>query len=410
MRLSTLSSRSWQGLAAAVTTLCIALVQPAMAEDQQASQPKPDSSMQQSLPEPMIPSPPSLNASSWILLDANSGEVLVEHNADQRLPPASLTKMMTAYIVEKEINDGNIADDDMVTISEHAWRTGGSRMFVREGTQVSVNDLLHGVVIQSGNDASVALAEYVAGSEPSFVDLMNQQAQRMGLKNTHFANATGLPHDDHYSSARDLANIARHIIQDFPDHYEMYSEKYFTYNGIRQPNRNRLLWRDPSVDGLKTGHTDAAGFCLVSSAKQDDMRLISVVMGTNSDEARAQESQKLLSYGFRFFDTFKLYQRGAVLNQPRIWGGAQDTLKLGVTDALYLTVPKGRRDEMTAKLNIPETIKAPVQAGQQLGTLQVKLGDEVIREEPLVALQSVEQGGFFKRIWDAVLLFFTGLF
>ncbi|WP_129138741.1 D-alanyl-D-alanine carboxypeptidase family protein [Modicisalibacter coralii] len=410
MRLSTLSSRSWQGLAAAVTTLCIALVQPAMAEDQQASQPKPDSSMQQSLPEPMIPSPPSLNASSWILLDANSGEVLVEHNADQRLPPASLTKMMTAYIVEKEINDGNIADDDMVTISEHAWRTGGSRMFVREGTQVSVNDLLHGVVIQSGNDASVALAEYVAGSEPSFVDLMNQQAQRMGLKNTHFANATGLPHDDHYSSARDLANIARHIIQDFPDHYEMYSEKYFTYNGIRQPNRNRLLWRDPSVDGLKTGHTDAAGFCLVSSAKQDDMRLISVVMGTNSDEARAQESQKLLSYGFRFFDTFKLYQRGAVLNQPRIWGGAQDTLKLGVTDALYLTVPKGRRDEMTAKLNIPETIKAPVQAGQQLGTLQVKLGEEVIREEPLVALQSVEQGGFFKRIWDAVLLFFTGLF
>lgn len=410
MRLSTLSSRSWHGLAAAVTTLCIALVQPAMAEDQQASQPKPDSAMQQSLPEPMIPSPPSLNASSWILLDANSGEVLVDHNADQRLPPASLTKMMTAYIVEKEINDGNISDDDMATISEHAWRTGGSRMFVREGTQVSVNELLHGVVIQSGNDASVALAEYVAGSEPSFVDLMNQQAQRMGLKNTHFANATGLPHDDHYSSARDLATIARHIIKDFPDHYEMYSEKYFTYNGIRQPNRNRLLWRDPSVDGLKTGHTDAAGFCLVSSAKQDDMRLISVVMGTNSDEARAQESQKLLSYGFRFFDTFKLYQRGAVLNQPRIWGGTQDALKLGVTDAIYLTVPKGRRDEMTAKLNIPDTIKAPVQAGQQVGTLQVKLGDKVIREQPLVALQSVEQGGFFKRIWDAVLLFFTGLF
>ena len=239
---------------------------------------------------------------------------------------------------------------------------------------------------------------------------MNQQAQRMGLENTHFANATGLPHEDHYSSARDLATIARHIIRDYPDHYQIYSKKYFTYNDIRQPNRNRLLWRDPAVDGLKTGHTEEAGYCLVSSAKQDDMRLISVVMGTQSDEARAQESQKLLSYGFRFFDTFKLYQRGAVLNQPRIWGGARDNLKLGVTQDIYLTVPQGRRDEMTAKLNIPETIKAPVQAGQQLGSLQVKLGDKVIREQPLVALQSVEQGGFFKRIWDAIVLFVTGLF
>jgi len=407
MRLSLFPSRPWHGLAVAVTAFCIAIVQPVMAEQQ----PQPDSQLpQKTLPQPMIPSPPSLEASSWILLDANSGEVLVEHNADERLPPASLTKMMTAYIVEKEIDDGNISDDDMVTISEHAWRTGGSRMFVREGTRVKVDDLLHGVVIQSGNDASVALAEYVAGSESSFADLMNQQAQRMGLENTHFANATGLPHEDHYSSARDLATIARHIIRDYPDHYQIYSKKYFTYNDIRQPNRNRLLWRDPAVDGLKTGHTEEAGYCLVSSAKQDDMRLISVVMGTQSDEARAQESQKLLSYGFRFFDTFKLYQRGAVLNQPRIWGGARDNLKLGVTQDIYLTVPQGRRDEMTAKLNIPETIKAPVQAGQQLGSLQVKLGDKVIREQPLVALQSVEQGGFFKRIWDAIVLFVTGLF
>lgn len=406
MRLPALPSPSWHWLTAAVTVLCIA-VQPVQAQEQA---PKPDSDLQQPLPEPMIPSPPDLNASSWILLDANSGEVLVEHEADKRLPPASLTKMMTAYIVEKEIDDGNIDDQDMVTVSEHAWRTGGSRMFIREGTQVSVDDLLHGVVIQSGNDASVALAEHVAGSESSFADLMNQQAQRLGLSNTHFVNATGLPNPEHYSSARDLATIAKHIIQDYPDHYEIYSEKYFTYNDIRQPNRNRLLWRDASVDGLKTGHTEEAGYCLVASAKQGDMRLISVVMGTNSDEARAQETQKLLSYGFRFFDTFRLYQRGAVLTQSRIWGGAQDQLKIGVAEDIYLTVPKGRRDDMTAQLNLPETLEAPVQAGEQLGTLNIKLGDKTLEEQPLVALQTVEEGGFFKRIWDTVLRFFTGLF
>ncbi|KXS37425.1 MAG: D-alanyl-D-alanine carboxypeptidase (penicillin-binding protein 5/6) [Halomonadaceae bacterium T82-2] len=412
MRLPALPTPSWHWLTAAVTVLFIA-AQPAQAQDaapQPDPAPQPDSALQQTLPEPMIPSPPTLSASSWILIDANSGEVLAEQNADKRLPPASLTKMMTAYIVEKEIDDGNINDQDLVTISKKAWQTGGSRMFIREGTQVSVEDLLRGVVIQSGNDASVALAEYIAGSESAFAELMNQQAQRLGLQNSQFANATGLPSPGHYSSARDLATLAKHIIQDYPEHYQIYSEKYFTYNGIRQPNRNRLLWRDASVDGLKTGHTEEAGYCLVSSAKQDDMRLISVVMGTKSDEARAQESQKLLSYGFRFFDTFKLYQRGAVLNQPRIWGGASDALKLGVTQDIYLTVPQGRRDEMTAKLNIPETIKAPVQAGQQLGTLQVKLGGKVIREQPLVALQSVEQGGFFKRIWDSIVLFVTGLF
>lgn len=406
MRLPALASPSWHWLTTAVTVFCIA-VQPVQAQEQA---PKPDSALQQTLPAPMIPTPPDLNASSWILVDANSGEVLVEHQADKRLPPASLTKMMTAYIVEKEVDDGNITDDDMVTISEEAWRTGGSRMFIREGTQVSVDDLLRGVVIQSGNDASVALAEHVAGSESAFADLMNQQAQRIGLQNSHFVNATGLPNPDHYASARDLATIAKHVIQDYPEHYEIYSKKYFTYNGIRQPNRNRLLWRDASVDGLKTGHTEEAGFCLVASAKQDDMRLISVVMGTDSDAARAQETQKLLSYGFRFFDTFRLYQRGAVLNQSRIWGGAQDQLKIGVSEDIYLTVPKGRRDDMTAQLNLPETLEAPVQAGQQLGTLNITLGDETLMEQPLVALQTVEEGGFFKRIWDTILQFFTGLF
>ena len=412
MRLPALPSPSWHWLTAAVTALFIA-AQPAQAQDaapQPDPAPQPDSALQQTLPEPMIPSPPTLNASSWILIDANSGEVLAEQNADKRLPPASLTKMMTAYIVEKEIDDGNINDQDLVTISKKAWQTGGSRMFIREGTQVSVENLLRGVVIQSGNDASVALAEYVAGSESAFAELMNQQAQRLGLQNSQFANATGLPSPGHYSSARDLATLAKHIIQDYPEHYQIYSEKYFTYNGIRQPNRNRLLWRDASVDGLKTGHTEEAGYSLAASAKQGEMRLISVVMNTASEEARAQESQKLLNYGFRFFDTFRLYQRGAVINQSRIWGGAQDQLKVGVSEDIYLTVPKGQRDEMTAQLNLPETLEAPVQAGQQLGTLNVKLGDKVLMEQPLVALQTVEQGGFFKRIWDTILQFFTGLF
>lgn len=396
MRLLALPSVSWR-LLPAMFTLCVLLIQPAQAQ-------------QQALPDTMIPSPPSLAATSWLLMDANSGEVLVEHDADERLPPASLTKMMTAYLVEREIDEGHIAPQDQVNISEKAWRTGGSRMFVQEGTQVSVDDLLKGVVIQSGNDASVALAEHIAGAESAFADLMNQQAQRMGMSNSHFMNATGLPHEEHYASARDLAILAKHIIQDYPAHYSTYSEKYFTYNDIRQPNRNRLLWRDPAVDGLKTGHTEAAGYCLVASAKKGDTRLIAVVMGTNSDEARAQETQKLLSYGFRFFETFKLYERGAVLNEPRVWGGAKDTLRLGVDEDVYLTAPQGRRDDMTARLNIQETIKAPVGAGQRLGTLAIHLGDQVVREQPLIALENIEEGGLFKRLWDTLVLFVTGLF
>nr|WP_299242726.1 D-alanyl-D-alanine carboxypeptidase family protein [uncultured Halomonas sp.] len=365
---------------------------------------------QQALPESMVPSPPSLAASSWLLMDANSGEVLVEHEADQSLPPASLTKMMTAYIVEREIDEDRISPDDQVSISEKAWRTGGSRMFIKEGTQVSVDDLLKGVVIQSGNDASVALAEHIAGSESAFADLMNQQAQRLGMSNSHFINATGLPHENHYASAKDLAILAKHIIKDYPDHYDTYSEKYFTYNGIRQPNRNRLLWRDPAVDGLKTGHTEAAGYCLVASAKKDETRLIAVVMGTNSDEARAQEAQKLLSYGFRFFETAKLYDSGAVLNEPRVWGGEKDTLRLGVSEDVYLTAPQGKRESMTAKLDIQETIKAPIEVGQHLGTLKVLLGEKVVKEQPLIALESIPEGGFFKKLWDNIVIFVTGLF
>ena len=377
-----------------------------------AQQPTPDSQMSASNPEPeqLIPSPPDLAASSWVLMDASTGQLLVNHNGDQRLPPASLTKMMTAYIVEQEIDGGSISDTDMVSVSENAWRTGGSRMFIQEGTQVSVENLLRGVVVQSGNDASVALSEYVAGSESAFADLMNQQAQRLGMQNSHFMNPTGLPHDDHYSSAHDLAILARHIITDFPDHYQVYSEKYFTYNDIRQPNRNRLLWRDPDVDGLKTGHTEAAGYCLVASAKKQDTRLIAVVMGTNSDEARAAETQRLLNYGFRFFQTRKLYDAGSVLNEARIWGGASDTVRLGVQNEVSMTVPRGSADNLTARLNLPETLRAPIQAGQQVGTLEIKSGDEVLGQQPLVALEGVEEGSIFKRVWDSIVLFVTGLF
>ncbi|CAO1664807.1 D-alanyl-D-alanine carboxypeptidase family protein [Salinicola sp. NYA28a] len=377
-----------------------------------AQQPAPDSQMSTSNPEPeqLIPSPPDLAASSWVLMDASTGQLLVNHNGDQRLPPASLTKMMTAYIVEQEIDGGSISDTDMVSVSENAWRTGGSRMFIQEGTQVSVENLLRGVVVQSGNDASVALSEYVAGSESAFADLMNQQAQRLGMQNSHFMNPTGLPHDDHYSSAHDLAILARHIITDFPDHYQVYSEKYFTYNDIRQPNRNRLLWRDPDVDGLKTGHTEAAGYCLVASAKKQDTRLIAVVMGTNSDEARAAETQRLLNYGFRFFQTRKLYDAGSVLNEARIWGGASDTVRLGVQNEVSMTVPRGSADNLTARLNLPETLRAPIQAGQQVGTLEIKSGDEVLGQQPLVALEGVEEGSIFKRVWGSIVLFVTGLF
>ncbi|MDV6319902.1 D-alanyl-D-alanine carboxypeptidase family protein [Chromohalobacter sp. HP20-39] len=385
-----------------LVTLCVGGLLPTV---QAKSLPQPSP-----VPSSMVPSPPQLSATAWVLMDANSGKILVEHNADKELPPASLTKMMTAYIVEREIDAGNISGDEKATISEHAWRTGGSRMFLKPGSKVTINDLLHGVVIQSGNDASVALAEHIAGSEGAFADLMNQQAARMNLKHTHFMNPTGLPHDDHYSSAHDLAVIAQHIIKDYPDHYEMYSEKYFTWNDIRQPNRNRLLWRDPNVDGLKTGHTEAAGYCLVASAKEDGTRLIAVVMGTDSDEARAQETQKLLSYGFRFFETQKLYKSGAVLNKPRVWGGEQDTLRLGVASDVFITVPRGRIDELNAQLDIRKTINAPVEQGEQLGTLKIKLDGEVLDERPLVALEPVPEGGFFKRLWDSVLQFVYGFF
>ncbi|GAA0557567.1 D-alanyl-D-alanine carboxypeptidase family protein [Halomonas salifodinae] len=381
--------------------LCVA----ALSLAAQAQQPAPAPA-----PQTMIPAPPQLAASSWILMDANSGEVLAEHNADERLPPASLTKLMTAYLVERELDRGNIAMEDMVTISEHAWRTGGSKMFVEVDTQVSIHDLLYGIIIQSGNDASVAVAEHLAGGERPFADLMNQHATRLGMHDTNFVNPTGLPDADHYSSARDMATLSRHIIDDYPEHYAIYAERYFTYNDIRQPNRNRLLWRDSSVDGLKTGHTNEAGYCLVASAERDGMRLISVVMGTDSEEARAQETQKLLSYGFRYYETLEVYDEGETIATPRIWGGEVDELRLGVAEALWATVPRSRNDGLNARLSLPDAINAPVAAGETLGTLQVVLGEEVVAERPLVALEPVEQGGLFKRLLDTIRQFISGFF
>ncbi|PIE41326.1 MAG: serine-type D-Ala-D-Ala carboxypeptidase [Gammaproteobacteria bacterium] len=358
----------------------------------------------------MIPSPPNLAAKSWLLIDANSGHVIVEHNADQTLPPASLTKMMTSYIAAEQIASGNISKDDEVLISEKAWRKGGSKMYIRVGTRVRLEDLLRGIIIQSGNDASIAVAEHIAGSEDAFADLMNKHAISLGMHNTQFQNATGWPAKDHYTTAHDLALLAKAIIYEHPEHYSVYAEKEFTYNDIRQPNRNKLLWRDPSVDGLKTGHTAKAGYCLVASAERNGMRLISVVLGTKSENARATESMKLLTYGFRFFETVNSYQANDEMVEADIWLGQQDKIKLGVSEDLWITIPRGSDKDVKAQLDFPSQLEAPIAQGDEVGTVKLVLDNKVLMETPLVALQSVEEAGFFKRIWQHIVLFFMGLF
>lgn len=358
----------------------------------------------------LIPAPPQLSASSYIMMDAYTGEILVEENSHQELPPASLTKLMTAYIIEYEMARGNISLQDKVNVSEKAWRMEGSRMFIREGTQVSLEDLMRGIIIQSGNDASVAVAEHIAGSEAAFADLMNQHAQLVGMKNSHFVNSTGFPAEGHYSSAYDIAVLARTRILQFPENYPMYSEKYFTYNDIRQPNRNKLLWRDKSVDGLKTGHTDEAGYCLAASAIRNGTRLITVVMGTSSDEARAAETQKLLNYGFRYFETRKLYSRGQVVNEAKVWGGASDTVKVGFADDMLVTIPRQQTDALPATLDLINVIEAPIAIGDVIGKIVVSVSDDVVIERDVVALEVIEEGGFFKRLLDKIKLFFSNLF
>ena len=358
----------------------------------------------------MVPRAPQVDASSYILMDANSGQVIMEYNADEKLPPASLTKMMTAYIVEDELTRGNFTEDDMVPISVKAWRMGGSRMFIQEGTQVSVGDLLKGVVIPSGNDSSVALAEYIAGSEDAFSDLMNQYARRLGMTNTNFTNSTGWPDDDQYSTSRDMAILARAIILDFPQHYDMYAQKEFTFNNIRQQNRNLLLWRDPSVDGLKTGHTRAAGYCLVASAERDGMRLISVVMGTESEAVRARESMKMLNYGFRFFETYTAYNALTELDSANVWLGKQRDLALGLAEDLSLTIPRDSHERLQVNITTQPQLQAPIEQGAEYGTLTVSMDGDVLVSVPLIALHAVEPAGIITRMWHHLMMFIKGLF
>ncbi len=362
------------------------------------------------VPQVSIPEAPNLAATGYILVDGETGETLAQFNADQRLPPASLTKMMSSYLVIDELVRGRINETNLVNISVKAWKMEGSRMYVKEGTQVPVIDLLRGEIIQSGNDATVALAEYVGGNEDAFVDMMNKKAKELGMNSTHYQNAAGLPAPEHYTTARDLAILARAVIYNHPQHYPLYAEKEFKYNNIRQPNRNKLLYLDPTVDGLKTGHTEEAGYCLVASSKRENTRLIAVVLGTKSDNARAEETQKLLAYGFRYFETVNLYKANTEITKARVWSGKAQEVSLGLPKDVRMSLPRGHLDDVKANVHVNETIKAPILAGQELGSLTIELDGKIINTQPLVALQPVEEASFFARMWDKIKLFFRGLF
>ena len=351
-----------------------------------------------------VPAPPVIGAKGYLVIDASTGYELATLNPDERLAPASLTKLMSAYVVFRALREGRIRLEDEVTVSEKAWRTEGSRMFIEVGSRVSVQDLLLGMIVQSGNDASVALAEYVGGTEPVFAEMMNQQAASLGMRASHFMNATGLPDDNHYSTARDISQVARAIIREFPDYYRWYSVREFEYNGIMQKNRNSLLWRDPSVDGVKTGSTDDAGYCLVSSAIREGMRVIAVVMGTANAKARIDGSQALLNYGFRFYETRLLYRAGEKVADARIWKSEREITPLGLADDLYITVPRGRFGEVESVLNMPAVLMAPVAQGQPLAELQVSLGGQTLIREPLRALEENPNGTFWQRTVDGVQL------
>ena len=357
-----------------------------------------------------IPEPPAIAATSYLLIDAASEKVLVEHRSHDPEPPASLTKIMTSFVAAEEIEAGRIKLSDMVNVSVHAWQAEGSRMFIREGTQVPLEALLRGVIIQSGNDATIAVAEHIAGSESAFADMMNQHAKSLGLKSTHYVNSTGLPAEGHVTTAWDLAMLTKALINRHPNSYATYSERSFRFNDIDQSNRNRLLWRDRTVDGVKTGHTEEAGFCLVASAVRDGMRLISVVMGTADDEARMQESQKLLSYGYRHFETRELYAADVVLKQAEVFYGEQESIDLGLAGPAVLTFPRGHYEDLQVELEVPKILEAPYALGSEIGTLRVTLEGETVYEAPLVALTEVVEAGFLSRCVDFVYLFFRELF
>ena len=360
----------------------------------------------------IVPDPPSISAKSYILMDGQTRTILAERDSEEPLPPASLTKIMTSFVAAAELAAGRIALDDQVPISVKAWRTSGSKMFVREGTEVSLSDLLRGIVVVSGNDASVAVAEYIAGAEDAFADMMNLHADDLGMTTTRFVNSSGLPDDGHYSSAKDMAILSAALIERYPEHYSMYSEKSFQYGEIERPqvNRNRLLWRDKSVDGVKTGMTEAAGFCLVASALREGTRLIAAVMGAENDEDRLRDTQKLLAYGFRYFETHDLYGADETLDTPRVWYGTAEEVAVGIDDPIRLTVPRGRYEDLSAVLDIPDDIEAPIAVGDVLGVVRVTLDDEILAERSLMAQTAVAEAGFFSRRGDDFARFFDGLF
>jgi D-alanyl-D-alanine carboxypeptidase (penicillin-binding protein 5/6) len=354
-------------------------------------------------PQPAL----SVAAKSYILTDFQSGQTLASQNVHERVEPASLTKLMTAHVVFSALQQKRITLTQVVPVSERAWRTQGSRMFIEPNRPVTVDELMRGMIVQSGNDACIALAEAVAGTENAFVQMMNKEAGRLGMKNTRFANSTGLPHPEHYTTARDLALLAAAMIRDFPEYYPLYSLREYTYNKITQPNRNRLLWLDPNVDGLKTGHTEAAGYCLITSAKRGDRRLISVVMGTTSDNTRTMESQRLLNHGFQFYDTVHLYQKEREVIAIPLWKGAQNKLKTGFGYDVYFSLPKGQADKLKAKMEYKQPLIAPINAGQKVGVVKFTLDGKPMAEHPLVALETVGAANFLGRGWDSIQLLFN---
>lgn len=352
------------------------------------------------------PQAPTLAAKSWLLMDYATGQPLASYMPDERVEPASLTKLMTAYVVFGALRQKSLQLNQTVPVSERAWKTQGSRMFIEPNKPVTVDELMHGMIVQSGNDACVALAEVVAGSEEGFVQIMNREAQRLGLKNTHFMSSTGLSDPQHYSTARDLGVLAAALIRDFPEYYPLYSLKEYTYNRITQPNRNRLLWQDTTVDGMKTGHTENAGFCLIASAKRSTRRLLTVMMGTASDSLRAQESQKLLNFGFQFFDAVRLYEKNQAVSQLKVWKGAQNLVKAGFLEDFTLSLPKGMAGKVKATLESRQPLLAPVQAGQVVATLKLTLDGKPYGDYPVVALEAVPVAGIFGRAWDTIRLWF----
>lgn len=343
-------------------------------------------------------------AKSFVLRDFQSGQVLVSQNADLKVEPASLTKLMTAYLAFKNLKEKRLSENQALPVSEKAWKAIGSRMFIDLKIPVTVNELLRGMIIQSGNDASITLAEAIGGSEETFAELMNKEAARLGMKNSHFLNATGLPDPQHYSTAEDLSLLASAIIRDFPEYYTIYSTREYKYNNITQPNRNRLLWLDPTVDGMKTGHTDNAGWCLVSTAKRSDRRLISVVLGAASDTVRTVESQKLLNYGFQFYDTRRMYKQGEVVANLDVFKGQDKTLKAGFDKDLYLTLPRSDFEKLQPTLTTTQPLIAPLSKGQVVGTMKLTAGDKTIAEYPVLAIDAMPVAGFFRRTWDGLRL------